>query len=183
MLANKLSESSGNSIRDGRGDHLTTYPSRLIICLDILMQCFLLSGMLSAFNRFFGTTLHRMIFHHRSLLAIKAAVENLDLFGDRLTHLDVVTASELIRSRIPSQWMSLAGETAPPNSTPLSQWLSDLSTRVAHFERILVLVSCLQFFRCFKFCKKDCGVAYVYRALEERLAHVTSCSVLKRICT
>nr|CAB3238692.1 dynein heavy chain 8, axonemal-like [Phallusia mammillata] len=75
----------------------------------------------------------------RALVAIKGAVESLDQFGDRLTPGDITIANELSRSRIPEQWMALAGETAPPSTTPLSQWLGDISTRVAHFERILAV--------------------------------------------
>lgn len=73
---------------------------------------------------------------------MKAAVESLDQFGDRLSDEDALIANDLSRSLIPAVWMELAGETAPPNTTPLSQWLNDIALRVAHFERILAVVSC-----------------------------------------
>lgn len=71
---------------------------------------------------------------------MKNAVESLDQFGSRLSENDVIIANELSRSRIPSVWMKLAGDTAPPDTTSLSQWLNDLGNRVLHFERILALV-------------------------------------------
>uniref|UniRef100_H2XJQ0 Dynein heavy chain C-terminal domain-containing protein n=3 Tax=Ciona intestinalis TaxID=7719 RepID=H2XJQ0_CIOIN len=66
----------------------------------------------------------------KSLTSIKSSVESLDQFGDRLSDDDVIIANELSRSRIPRHWVELAGETAPPSSTPVSQWLSDIPQRV-----------------------------------------------------
>ncbi|CAK8694917.1 unnamed protein product [Clavelina lepadiformis] len=84
--------------------------------------------------------LHKLLAEiKRSLISVKAAVESLDQFGDRLSDEDALIANDLSRSLIPAVWMELAGETAPPNTTPLSQWLNDIALRVAHFERILAV--------------------------------------------
>lgn len=58
-----------------------------------------------------------------------------------MTPEDIETSDHLYRARIPPRWMELAGESAPPDTSPLSFWLNDIASRVAHFERILALVS------------------------------------------
>ena len=71
---------------------------------------------------------------------MKNAVESLDQFGNRLSSDDVTIANDLSRSRIPAKWMAMAGDTAPPDTTSISQWLNDIALRVGHFERILAVV-------------------------------------------
>ena len=98
-----------------------------------------------------------MLFHkciaHRGLVSVKNAVESLDQFGSRLPADDIMIANDLSRSRIPAKWVALAGDNSPPDSVSLSQWLGDIGLRVAHFERILAVVSTfagLAYFYCFK---------------------------------
>lgn len=71
---------------------------------------------------------------------MKAAVENLDHFGDHMSPVDVDIADALFHARIPKKWMKKAGYNALPPSSTIVNWLADLSLRVAHFERLLALV-------------------------------------------
>ena len=61
--------------------------------------------------------------------------------GDLLSPEMLAAADDLFHMRIPQKWRSLAADTAPPANYSLANWLTDLSNRCQHFERILVLVS------------------------------------------
>lgn len=49
-------------------------------------------------------------------------------------------ADDLFHHRIPSVWAGLCGDSAPPPNWTLAQWMSDLSHRCQHLERIIVQV-------------------------------------------
>ena len=74
------------------------------------------------------------------LQAIKAACE-LTALGDQLTPEQLQCADDLYHLRIPVLWCQLAKDTAPPPNQALSTWLTDLTNRAQHFEKMLLLVS------------------------------------------
>ena len=71
--------------------------------------------------------------------------------GDELSPEMLEAANDLYHMRIPSAWLKMAGDTAPPATHSLTSWLQDLTYRGQHFERILVYVSPMNF-NVFSFC-------------------------------
>ncbi|XP_023932050.1 dynein heavy chain 8, axonemal-like [Lingula anatina] len=73
-----------------------------------------------------------------TLVAIKNACE-LGTFGDQLTPDMILAADDLYHMRIPRTWCALSGHSAPPQNYPLGQWLTSLTERNQHFEKIIIL--------------------------------------------
>ncbi|KAI8520697.1 hypothetical protein Bbelb_004510 [Branchiostoma belcheri] len=75
----------------------------------------------------------------RSLNAIKSAadtVEGLPL-GDQLSEDYLTVADDLYHYRTPELWCRLGGDAVPPPTWNPAQWLTDLTNRHAHFEKLL----------------------------------------------
>ena len=71
--------------------------------------------------------------------AIKAACE-VNVLGDQLNPHQLAAADDLYYLRIPSSWLAMSRGTAPPPNQALGTWLTDLTNRCQHLEKILVLV-------------------------------------------
>ena len=61
--------------------------------------------------------------------------------GDVLSDTVLAAADDLYHMRIPDLWRNMSGDTAPPPNYNITSWLTDLTSRCQHFERILVHVS------------------------------------------
>ncbi|XP_076466964.1 uncharacterized protein LOC143298129 [Babylonia areolata] len=73
-----------------------------------------------------------------SLTAIKVATES-NLLGDQMSEHTLSVADDLHHLRIPQLWCDMSGNSAPPLTWGLGQWLTELQSRCHHFERILSL--------------------------------------------
>ncbi|PIK47982.1 putative dynein heavy chain 5, axonemal-like [Apostichopus japonicus] len=74
-----------------------------------------------------------------SLQKLKSLTENpTELLGDQMSEKLVRIADDIFHHRIPSRWLHLSGESAPPANWALGQWLADLSARCQQLERIII---------------------------------------------
>ncbi|XP_030850579.1 dynein heavy chain 8, axonemal isoform X3 [Strongylocentrotus purpuratus] len=95
------------------------------------------------FNRFVLREIDLMI---RLIADLKATFNKLkhlcenpnETFGDQMSERLIDIADDLFHHRIPSVWAGLCGDSAPPPNWFLAQWMSDLSHRCQHLERIIV---------------------------------------------
>ncbi|XP_041462850.1 dynein heavy chain 8, axonemal-like [Lytechinus variegatus] len=95
------------------------------------------------FNRFVLREIDMMI---RLIADLKATFNKLkvlcespnETFGDQMSERLIDIAVDLFHHRIPSVWAEMCGDSAPPPNWTLAQWMSDLSQRCQHLERIIV---------------------------------------------
>ncbi|XP_066278010.1 uncharacterized protein [Branchiostoma lanceolatum] len=75
----------------------------------------------------------------RSLNAIKAAADTVEALplGDQLSEEYLTVADDLYHYRTPELWCRLGGDAVPPPTWNPAQWLTDLTNRHAHFEKLL----------------------------------------------
>ncbi|XP_035829673.1 dynein heavy chain 5, axonemal isoform X2 [Aplysia californica] len=73
-----------------------------------------------------------------SLQAIKTATES-NVLGDQVSQHTLEVADDIFHLRIPEAWCRMSGNSAPPLTYGMGQWLVELQSRCHHFERILSL--------------------------------------------
>ncbi|KAK3577475.1 hypothetical protein CHS0354_032326 [Potamilus streckersoni] len=73
-----------------------------------------------------------------SLTMIRNACET-NNYGDQVSDSVLSIADDLFHLRIPALWCHMSGNSAPPLTWSLAQWLTELQNRCHHFEKILVL--------------------------------------------
>ncbi|BFZ10055.1 hypothetical protein BsWGS_13094 [Bradybaena similaris] len=73
-----------------------------------------------------------------NLQLIKTASES-TVLGDHMPHHILDVADDIYHLRVPEVWCRMAGNSAPPPTYGVGQWLVELQNRCHHFERILTL--------------------------------------------
>ncbi|KAL5010133.1 hypothetical protein ScPMuIL_012438 [Solemya velum] len=98
-------------------------------------------GGLTTFNNFIIReleTMYKLLTEIKSTLqVIKNACET-TIFGDQVSEHVLSAADDLFYGRIPEAWSRMSGNSAPPLTWSLAQWLQELQNRCHHFEKILV---------------------------------------------
>ncbi|GFN75495.1 dynein beta chain, ciliary [Plakobranchus ocellatus] len=99
-------------------------------------------GGFTAFNNFIMKELeimYRLLNEIKtSLQAIKTASES-NILGDQVSQHTLDVADDIYHLRIPEAWCRMSGNSAPPLTYGMGQWLIELQSRCHHFERILSL--------------------------------------------
>ncbi|XP_033113255.1 dynein heavy chain 5, axonemal-like isoform X2 [Anneissia japonica] len=95
------------------------------------------------FNRFILREVDMMITllaeMRSTLQKLKNLTENpTEMFGDLFSDKLIDVADDMFHLRLPLIWRNLAGDSAPPATWQLGQWLTDLAQRCLHLEKIII---------------------------------------------